>query len=254
MKIDNIILIKYCERKELIAIKAAMGTYKSRTTGFFETESQKGVYHDLSLYQVAFIHESDAQRQNGEFYRQAVATAERGDTVVVFFSGGIAQVEAINDRAVLVPNCCIEKYAERFLDAWEKTAGKVRWEGFADGKFNLGTGSAFDRNTTLNPKFIAQILPMHLVAQTHVLLFDDIYKEMRDKLGIAREDAPRRWQNLLENVRNLIPAWEFPEENVQEFADTYKNIRSHLDTVALEEWRKFTDMLTEKYSELVAME
>jgi hypothetical protein len=111
-------------------VLAALRGYRARSTGVTTTWLADGSgQHDLEAYDLALVHETDAERDEGAFLRRC----EQGSKPCVLYSGGVDQAEARSPRLLIVRDSDVLAHAEdgvSFLERYGRLSTIAWTRGF----------------------------------------------------------------------------------------------------------------------------
>ncbi len=97
---------------------ASLGQFGPNAEGFRSVRRlPDNEFHDLSAYDVALVHESDARLDNGGFYK----VCARATTPCVLFSGDTGRATAQSPRLLFLSDSDATAHAEAGLLFWRRT-------------------------------------------------------------------------------------------------------------------------------------
>jgi hypothetical protein len=76
-----------------------------------------GEFHDLTTYHIALVHESDAELDNGAFYKTCVCAS----TPCVLFSGGTLRAKSETPRLLYLSDSDVLAHSEAGITFWQRT-------------------------------------------------------------------------------------------------------------------------------------
>ncbi len=98
---------------------AALGQFEVYAEGFRSVRRlPENDFHDLSAYDLALVHESDARLDNAAFFKMCV----RAIRPCVLFSGGTGRAMQQSSRLLLISDTDLIAHAEAGIEFWRRTA------------------------------------------------------------------------------------------------------------------------------------
>ncbi len=221
MIIQKILVVFSPDKTELLKIKESFGEkYVSMTKSAPSIKLNNGQYHNLSEYDAAFIHESDARLDNEIFYRQAL---EAGKTKpIIFFSRGQQSYKKIENQCIFVSMESVLKYGNNFLNALENHGWHgIRAEGFNDGQF-------FKLEEAEKYALFQKLLPWYLSAQLEKICLSEQYSSVSSTLSEPEKKGKKHWEKVSQEIQDLLPDLK-PEDftGMETLQKPYQDLRNN---------------------------